>query len=106
MSERYRRTYYVQPDDVLDKAEADVRAAVGSELVEPFVDGWIQAARVAGDTLLMHSLTKMLAPKSPPVVTTEKEATDIKDYHQAIARGRTEEYEQAVREGKPSRTFD
>ena len=105
MSERVeRRTYIRQPPDVLDKAEAEVRAAVGSKLVEPFVDGWIQAARAAGDTMLMHSLTQMVRP--PPVVTTEKEATDIKDYHQAIARRRTEEYEQAVREGKPSRTFD
>jgi len=58
MSERYRRTYYVQPDDVLDKAEAEARAKVEGKLSRDFIDGWIEAARTAGDTLLMHSLAR------------------------------------------------
>ena len=65
--EAYRRTYYVQPSDVMCTTETEVRSAVTGKLDEQYVEGWIAAARVAGDTALLRGLLKMVPaePRKP-----------------------------------------
>ena len=59
--------YMPQPSDVLDRVEAEVRAEVDGKLDANYIQGWIDAARAAGWTLLLRELRKRVREPVKPL---------------------------------------